>query len=325
MANFNTDVFELETLTAAVQDIEYIPQRITELGYFSNEGIDTTDVRLDFGADSIELVPAAARGSEPKQREISKYKSRNFSTIHLPQRSSVQASELQNVRAFGTQSETEAVSAKLAKKVKKHHDDIMYTQEHLRMGALKGIVYDADGTSVLLNLFTEMSVSQTTADILVATTTPRTDVVAIKRQIKTALGGVGFKGVRFLCSPTFFDAFIENAEVKEQYSRYMDSGMNRDDVRAGFSYGGAIFEEYEGTSLVKIEDNTAYAVPEGVSGLFQSYYAPADYNETVNTMGLPMYSKGWEKEGGKGWIVETQSNPLHICTRPTAIVKVSNA
>jgi hypothetical protein len=326
MANFNTDVFHFETLTGAVQDVAYMPQRVSELGWFSEEGIDTTDVRIDFGVDSVQLVPVKERGGDPLVRETGKFKSRNFSTFHLPESSSIQASELQNVRAIGKATETDAVLAKITKKLKNHKRDIMYTQEHMRMGAVTGIIYDADGTTPLLNLFTEMGVSKSTATFNLATSTKiRSDVVAVKRQIKTALGGVGFSGVRVLCSPEYFDAFIENGDVKEQYLRYNGGEQNRNDVRGGFVYGGVIFEEYEGTSLVKIPDGKALAVPEGVDGLFQSFYAPADYNETVNSEGLPMYSKGWEKYGGKGWTVETQSNPLHICSRPTAIIELSNA
>ena len=62
---------------------------------------------------------------------------------------------------------------------------------------------------------------------------------------------------------------------------------------------------------------------EGVPGLFQSKYAPADYMETVNTVGLPYYAKQWQMEGGKGRVLESQSNPLHLCTRPNAIVEIT--
>ncbi|WP_420801183.1 major capsid protein [Pseudomonas brassicae] len=70
-------------------------------------------------------------------------------------------------------------------------------------------------------------------------------------------------------------------------------------------------------------DDEARLVPEGVSDLFLSIYAPADYIETVNTEGLPYYSKIEEMPFGKGIDGEAQSNPLHICTRPRAVIRLA--
>ena len=56
-----------------------------------------------------------------------------------------------------------------------------------------------------------------------------------------------------------------------------------------------------------------------------SRFAPAPYNETVNTVGLPYYAKAKEMEFGKGVEVEAQSNPLNICLRPTALVEVTTS
>ena len=72
-----------------------------------------------------------------------------------------------------------------------------------------------------------------------------------------------------------------------------------------------------------IGDDDAYAVATGVSGLFIGRFAPADYNETVNTTGLPYYAKMEELPFGKGYAIETQSNPIFLPTQPKAIFKLS--
>ena len=43
--------------------------------------------------------------------------------------------------------------------------DLDLTIEHQRIGAVKGIVMDADGTTPLLNLFTEFGVTQEVYDM----------------------------------------------------------------------------------------------------------------------------------------------------------------
>ena len=52
---------------------------------------------------------------------------------------------------------------------------------------------------------------------------------------------------------------------------------------------------------------------------------PANYMETVNTIGLPYYAKQEPMDFDKGIEVETQSNPIHLCTRPAAICKLTAA
>lgn len=59
----------------------------------------------------------------------------------------------------------------------------------------------------------------------------------------------------------------------------------------------------------------------GVTDLLITRYAPADYVETVNTIGLPFYAKQERLRLDKGVELEAQSNPLNLCTKPRAIIK----
>ena len=86
---------------------------------------------------------------------------------------------------------------------------------------------------------------------------------------------------------------------------------------------GITYERYRGTSAVKITDDCAYAVPEGVPGLFLTRFAPANYRETVNTIGIPYYAKGEPMKFDTGFELQAQSNPLNICTRPASIIKLT--
>ncbi|MGL4505183.1 MAG: major capsid protein, partial [Aeromonas sobria] len=50
---------------------------------------------------------------------------------------------------------------------------------------------------------------------------------------------------------------------------------------------------------------------------------PANYNETINTKGLPFYAKGEVMRFDKGIDLEGQSNPLNVCTSPLAVRHLS--
>jgi hypothetical protein len=70
------------------------------------------------------------------------------------------------------------------------------------------------------------------------------------------------------------------------------------------------------------DTNKAHFFPVGVPGLFRQYNAPADFVETVNTLGLPRYAKqAVDQEFGRWVKLHTQSNPLPICTRPKVLIK----
>jgi hypothetical protein len=45
--------------------------------------------------------------------------------------------------------------------------------------------------------------------------------------------------------------------------------------------------------------------------------------ETVNTLGIPYYGKIEPMPFGKGVSGEAQSNPLHLCTRPRAVIRLT--
>jgi hypothetical protein len=64
---------------------------------------------------------------------------------------------------------------------------------------------------------------------------------------------------------------------------------------------------------------------EGVPDLFITRFAPADYVETVNTIGLPRYAKQIPMRNGKGIELEVQTNPINLCTQPGVLLKGLNS
>jgi hypothetical protein len=212
-------------------------------------------------------------------------------------------------------------------------DNILVTQEYHRMGALQGVILDADG-STIYNLFTEFGVTQQTLDIAFATSTTkvRSRIVAAKRLAEDELGGAIITGWRAFCGKNWFDALIDHATVAEAYKYQQGQQLQNDLRETGFTYGGVMFEEYRGSvtpqaggsAVSFVDDDQAWLVPV-VAGLFVTRFAPADYEETVNTIGLPFYAKQAPDPSGfnKYRALEVQSNPISLCLRPRA-VKLTN-
>lgn len=326
---FNNDAFSLVGLSKAIVDTPFVPGRVGELGIFTNEPIATTSVALERVGTTLSLVSSAPRGSQGKPYTSDKRSVMNVGVVHLPQRASIVADEVQNIRAFGTDSELETAQKVMNKKLAKMRRDIDATLEWQRIGAIKGQILDADGTTVLADMNTLFGLGFQTQSMVLGTagTNVRDKLVAAKRKVEAALGGLGYSGLRVLCSPAFMDTLCSHSKVEAAYANWSSNEFLRTDHRAGFNFAQVTFEEYRGAVGGNnfITDGDAWMIPEGVPELFTTYFGPADYMETVNTLGLPYYAKQEMMDFNKGIMIEAQSNPISICTRPNAIVKLTVA
>lgn len=323
---FNDDAFSVTNLTRAMTDLPRVPTRIGELGLFEENGITTTTALIERTSEGLKLVPAMPRGSrgEPvtlKSRELVPVKA-----THLPQSGSVLADEVQGVRAFGSETELESVQALVNKKLAKMKRQLDLTIEYQRIGAIKGMVVDSDGTTPLIDVYDTFGMTQTTLNFAlgVATTDVKAKITALRRAVQTALGGLAYTRVHALCSSSFFDALVGHDKVKAAWELYQQNSFAREEQGLIFVMNGVTFEEYSGGvgGTDFILGGQAYAFPVGVSGMFTTDYAPADYMETVNTTGLPYYAKQELMRMSKGIEMESQSNPITLCTRPEAVIKI---
>ena len=154
--------------------------------------------------------------------------------------------------------------------------------------------------------------------------------ISVLRHIEDNLRGEFMTRVHALVSPEFFDALTSHAKVEKAYERWMEGAALRDDLRAGFTFGGITFEEYRGQAtdpngVVRrfIAENEGHAFPLGTVETFASYFAPADFNETANTLGQQLYAKQEPRKFERGTDLHTQSNPLPMCHRPGVLVKLT--
>lgn len=324
---FNNDAFSLQSLTNAMVTLPFTPTKIGDSGLFSESGIATTGFSIEKIGDTLSLVPAGTRGSSGRVRPNVKRNMLNFSTVHLPQRDAVTADEVQGVRAFGSETDVQLVTTVVNNKLQRMKRDLDVTLEWHRIGAIRGVVLDADGTTELLNLYQAFGVTQQVLsfDLTTDATKVILKVMAAKRLIEEELGGLMYSGLTVYCSAGFFDALVSHPAVEKTYLNYAQGGVVlRSDQRKGFVYGDVTWVEYRGRVSGQdfLPADTAYMVAEGVPDLFMTKFAPADYVETVNTNGLPYYAKQWIEGPGKAVELEAQSNPISLCTRPRAIIKL---
>ena len=319
---FNDDVFSVSSLTAAINEQEYLPGRISSLGLFQEEGITTLTVQIEKDGDTLALVPAGERGTSGLVVGASKRQMIPFNTVHLPQRFTIKADEIQGIRAFGTATELQAVQGVVNTRLSKAKRQLDATHEFQRMGALNGLILDADGSTVLLNIYQAFGVEQQSLSMGLndSATKIRVKCAEALDLQEEELGSVTTTGSRAFCGKNFWNKLITHKSVEETYLNTMQAAELRGDARDSFELGGIVWERYRGriAGAAFIHDDQALLIPEGVPDLYISCFAPADYMETANTQGLPYYSKLEPLPFNKGMAGEAQSNPLHLCTRPRA-------
>lgn len=326
---FDSDAFNLMSMTARVNDIPEVPTLLGGLGIFEEQGVPTLTVAIESRDESLTLVGTSPRGGIGEQVGGETRKLRDFRIPHFQRNDSVLADEVQGVRAFGSENAVETVMERVEWKMARHTRSLDMTMENLRMGALAGIIYDKDGTTVLYNLFNEFGITApANVDFVLGTST--TDVRGkcrdVHDSIEDALEGHRSSRIYGLAGDTFFHKLVTHSKVEDTYKNWEASVALRSDPRLPFEFGGISWIRYhtkpkaaaaKGSDMVA--DTTVRFIAAGVPELFITRYAPADYEETVNTVGLPRYAKQFMRLDGKGRELEIQMNAICLCTKPNAL------
>lgn len=332
---FRSDIFGVTSLTAAINKLPFQPSRIGNIGIFEKRGVTTTTVLIEEQRGRLSIIPTAARGTNPNVWGGKKRQVRSFVIPHIPLLGNVFAEDVQNIRAFGTESQQLAVAQVVNDKLGDLRRSMETTHEWHRVGALHGTTADADGT-VLYNWFTEFGISQQTVP-LNWTSNPNSAVKvmanAARRLIEDALGNEMYTRIRAICGTSVFDRITSSQEVNHAFYKAIDSAFLREShVRGEFDYAGVVWEEYRGkigsvgwnsdTSGSFFSPNEIIFFPEGTTDIFQEIYGPANFVETVNTRGLPLYAKQRLMDWDMGIELHVQSNPLMICNRPGVLISL---
>lgn len=328
---FNSNAFNAISLTTGINKIPNMYGRVNELGLFPAVGVATRSILIEEFNGVLNLLPTKPVGSPGTVGTDGKRKARSFMIPHIPHDDVVLPEDVQGIRAFGSENTLEAQQTVVARRMANMRNKHAITLEHLRMGALKGIILDSDA-STLYDLYSEFGI--TAKVVSFALTTSTTEVLAkcteVVRHIEDNLKGEVMTGVHCFVSAEFYDALVAHASVKEAFKYYQQRQNLSGDFRRRFEFGNIVFEEYRGTATDGdgnarrfIAANEAHAFPIGTIDTFKTHFAPADFNEAVNTLGMELYAKMQERKFGRGWDLHTQSNPLPICHRPEVLVKLT--
>jgi hypothetical protein len=329
---FRQDAFSATSLTAAVDKIGYVPSFLRAMpNLFVPVPVRTEYVIIESRANEAALIQTTPRGAPPAQKGGDNREARAFKTVRVAQSSRINASELQGIRAFGSETELKQLQDETARRQFKMRSDLELTMENLMLGCVQGTVVDADGTTVIRNWATEFGQTiPAEIDFDLDNASPASGAVKklctqVVRSISRGLKGLGGSNVsvQAICGDDFWDLLTAHSEVRATYLNYAAAADLRAPVAwQSFNYGGITWTNYRGTddaSTVAVPAAKAKFFPVG-AGIFQIAYAPAETFDFVNTPGQAAVLVGRGRSARNAFAdVELYSYPLPVCTMPQAL------
>lgn len=324
---FQNPSFQAAELTNMISTIKPLPTVLGALGeeLFSTLRVRTRDIAI-WRRDGIRrLVPISPIGAPPVQLEKAGGKFDTFRTHRMAKATTLYAEELQGILQMPEMISVQSMGEEVAQRSQAIRDDIELTHEHHRFGCLFGKTYDADGTTVINNWYTEWGIVEPppwNLHLDVATTNIREIADLIRTDMRRKGPGAWVNGrtrVMSLCGDQLYKNLINHPTVVETYMGYAAAAELRGPIPDTFPYGGIDWRRFEGDTDydISIPDDQCRFFPVGANEVFQRALAPAEFMPYINTLGQEIYALNMpDTKRGAFVEVEQYSYPLYMCVRP---------
>jgi len=337
MNAFSGNAFEVVSLSNAITNAPFVPGFLGSLNLFTPVPETSHNILVDRQNTEFTLIPTTPINGPIPARQQQGRNTVNLQMVHLGKSFTLMASSVQGIRAHGRSSELESAAVKFLQELALVRRDVELTEEYHRLGAIQGILLDADGTTVIYDYFTEMGEAAPVA-VNFALNVSTTDVYGIGREVARSMGrsaGGAFTPnttINALCGDQFYDDLIGHSNVKEFYlnsvrSRELEAASGA--IFESLKVGAITYHNYRGS-----DDNSAVAVPtdecrifpRNAEGVFSKVQGPHTTFSTVNTPGLPLYAERTFENpvnpGESKWVKgEVHAYNLHMCMKPRVLRK----
>lgn len=333
---FNNDAFQLASLLTAVERVETVPGQLGRQGLFAPNPIRTATVGIEERDGTLALIKTSQRGEPLEQRTDSPRRMRHFETVRIAKGDRILASELQFLRQFGTEDQVVQMQAEIARRLDGPAglvSEVEMTWEHMRLGAIQGVLTDADG-SVIYNWFDEFGITQSAeVNFDLGNASPASGALRklvqdkVVRAMRRSAKGARYTQIRALCGAEFFDKLVAHPEVRETYLNQQEAAQ----LREGYdgqqvNFAGVVWEEYIGTddgSTVAIDPAKVRFYPAGAgNSVFEVAYSPGEKFADLGQVGQPIYPDIVPDLKRDHYVdLEVYSYPLYICKRPELLLR----
>ena len=340
---FRGDAFSAQTLTAGVDRVPYKPQGIGAMNLFTPKPILTKDVVIEDRNGTLTVIPTSERGTTGTQRVTERRNARFLTTPRLRHEDTIRGDELQDVRAFGEEAQLVEAASEISRRISGPtglQASMELTWERHRLGALNGLVIDADG-STIYDFYSVFGLTRPTTIFFDLGRTTATGQTAgnlrkvcngvVRGILRSAQGMAVGTGVAALCGDGFWDDLIAHPDVERTYLNQAEASELRQGTAFGqVEFGGITWMNYRGTddnSTVAVPSDNCRFFPTQAPEVFQVAYSPGETLSGTNQRGRPLYiNRVFDTRDDPEWVkFELSSYPLHMCVRPEVLRTGSRA
>ena len=328
----NQDPFKQISMTEAVNKIEFVPNQLGALGIFTLAPIRSAMIALDVRSGKIRLVAITQRGEPVESRDKRrKAQFKYFATNRLALKDRINASDLAFLREFNTADQPKQLSTEIALRQNGGGNglmaDIDLTKEFQRLGAIRGKLYDTDGT-LLQDYFVEMGVVEPSVLSINFTTLVdgqlRTYIINnVKRYMERNTKGAKFSKIIGLCGSDAYDKLHENAEFRVAHlAQIAAQELLNDHTEKPTKFAGVEWTEYKGTddnTTLALGDDDIIFIPAGMNNtVYKEVVSPGEKFSHIGQLGKAFYAwMKWDQDDDPEWVdIYVACYPLMLNTRP---------
>lgn len=315
-------------------------------GLFPSEGMAQRVVEISMRDDLIVVLASDAPGAAGQMIERDTEGSVFVGIPHFPMKDAIKPEDLQGLReVLGSQRVTKTFDRELAKILKRIRYSHDATREFIRIGALKGLVKDGKGKT-LLDLFTKFGV---TKKVIYFNLSSSTQSIIDKCQevfdyYAENLKGEAMSSIEVKVSGEFFSALIQHPKVEKfwlqtQNAQALATISNRTNIAGNawgrrFEFGQLVFQEYKGFMPLRqpdgqilsariIEAGKGHAYPVGTQNVFRTFDGPVHHIDKVNQVPEgEVFMTSKVLDHGDGVELRSQSNMIALAKRPDLLVEL---
>ena len=318
--------FSYASLVDAINSAPIAVGPVTRSNLFDLNPIMSTEVGLELIDDKVTLIQTSPRGGIGDLHPITSRSMVKLKTSHIRTSATMLVDSWLDRAGFNQGGTPAHILQERDRVLREMRARIQTTLDYQMTRALNGQILDADG-SVLVDLWAEFGVSQQVVECNLATPTTNlaNKIVAARRLSEPCLGMAFSDDWVIFASAAFIDAVREHPSYQASVDGWAAAKVLADDHRNGAIVvaGARVIEVPNIAGKTFINAGSAFLVPMGVPGLCVTHFGPANYVESVGELGLPITAKAEELSLGKGIIIEAQSNPISVISRPRAIIKLN--
>ena len=331
---FRGDAFSAIQMTRAADKVPYLPAQLGALNIFgAPTPITTLTVMVEEREGKLSLIGTLPRAAPVGSQDDLLRKARSFIVPRLAKQDTLYAHQIAGIREFGTDNELVQVQTEVARRQMRLMQDLEYTMEYHRLGAIQGKLIDADGSTVLYNWFTEFGVSEPAElDFDLDNATPASGALVkqcnavVRGMFRASMGAIlPNSEIYAACGDAFWDDLINHKDVVRTYEGWQAATALRDgnafSSKGMFEFGGIRWFNYrssDDTTTISVGTDKVRFFPVNAPDVFELVHAPHDSMTFVNTPGRPVYvTPEFDPQQDPQWWRHTMnSSPLHICKRP---------